>query len=162
MCVIIVDVKKIIFVCHGNICRSPVAELLFNELIKGTELENKYIGESYALSSEEEGNDIYPPMRRIIEKEGYLNYHHYASKITSKSFLEAEMIFYMDEENKSLIERFYPLYLVKCHLISEYRSGINEIEDPWYTNRFEKVYEEIKKSVEGIITSLLKESKILR
>lgn len=146
--------KKIIFLCHGNICRSPVAEIIFNHLIKNTKLEKEYIAESYALSSEEDCNDIYPPMKIVLTNHGYNNPHHVAHKVSKETLNKAYMIFYMDEENKWIIDRHFAQFSDKSFLISKYHESINEIEDPWYTGRFEYVYQEIYECVNKIVENL--------
>lgn len=139
--------KKIIFICHGNICRSPAAEYIMKHLSKEYDVSSK------ATSYEEIGNDIYPPMRRVLNQHNIPFDRHYASRITNKDFLEADYIFYMDEENHySLIRMFgnsnkiLPIY--------QYTSSINEIEDPWYTGRYEFVFKQIYQCVKDILNNI--------
>ena len=145
---------NVIFVCHGNICRSPVAEIIFSDLVKENHLEGKMSVTSRATSLEEIGNDIYPPMRRVLHSHGYFNVHHYASRITKDEFESADYIFYMDKNNLYYLERLFG-ESDKYHLITEYLDNI-EIEDPWYTDRYEFVYQRIKKSVVAIFNKIKK------
>lgn len=145
---------NIIFVCHGNICRSPIAEIIFSDLVKEHHLENETNVSSRATSSEEIGNDIYPPMKRVMSNHGYYDIHHYATRISKEEFDEADYIFYMDSNNLYYLNRLFGPS-DKYHLISEYLDNI-EIEDPWYTDRFEFVYQRIKKSVEVIFKTIKK------
>lgn len=143
---------NIIFICHGNICRSPVAEIIFSDLAKENNLDINV--SSRATSLEEIGNDIYPPMRRVLHNHGYIDVHHSATRISRSEFESADYIFYMDKNNLYYLERLFGPS-DKYHLITEYLDNI-EIEDPWYTNRFEYVYQRIKKAVEAIIKQIKK------
>lgn len=145
---------NIIFICHGNICRSPVAEILFSDLVKEHHLENEIKVSSRATSLEEIGNDIYPPMKRTLHNHGYDDVHHYASRITKAEFEEATYIYYMDKNNLYYLERLFGPSN-KFHLITEYLDNI-DIEDPWYTDRFEYVYQRIKKAIEAIFKNIKK------
>ena len=135
---------NIIFVCHGNICRSPVAEILFKKLDK----EHRFNVCSRATSLEEIGNDIYPPMKRVLISHGNIFERHYATRISKEEFDNVDYIFYMDTNNLYYLERLFSRS-DKFHLITEYLDN-REIEDPWYTDRFEFVYNRIKEAVESI------------
>ena len=143
---------KVIFICHGNICRSPVADILFNKLIKEKGLGDKYQSISRATSREEIGNDIYPPMKRVLYSH-HVNFdRHYATQITREEFLEADYIFYMDHNNLYYLERLFgpsPKFI----LIRKYLDN-QDIEDPWYTDRFELVYNQIKEAVESLVENI--------
>ena len=144
---------NVIFICHGNICRSPIAEIIFNDLAKDSHLD--IVSISRATSLEEIGNDIYPPMKRTMFNHGYYDIHHYATRISKAEFDSADYIFYMDSNNLYYLERLFGKSN-KYHLITEYLDNI-EIEDPWYTDRYEFVYQRIKKAVESIIKHFIKE-----
>ena len=146
--------KEIIFVCHGNICRSPVAEIIFNDEIKMSKLCGEYYATSFALSNEEIGNDIYPPMKVVLENHGHHNCHHRAIRITPEAANFSYMICYMDDENLWRLKSQIPEYMAKFQNICDFFDGVYEIEDPWYTRRFELVYSNIKKCVLGLIKYL--------
>ena len=143
---------NVIFICHGNICRSPIAEIIFLDSVKDNHLDIHV--SSRAISLEEIGNDIYPPMKRVMSNHGYYDIHHYAQRITKEEFESADYIFYMDRNNLYYLERLFGPS-DKYHLITEYLDNV-EIEDPWYTDRFEFVYQRIKKAVESIINHIKK------
>ena len=145
---------NIIFACHGNICRSPVAEIILSDLVKDAHLENDIFVSSRATSLEEIENDIYPPMKRVLSNHGYYEVHHSAQRISKEEFNTADYIFYMDRNNLYYLQRLFGPS-DKFHLISEYLDNI-EIEDPWYTDRFEFVYQRIKKAVEAIFQNIKK------
>ena len=136
---------KIIFVCHGNICRSPAAEVIFKSMLKE---EDNIDVVSLATSMEEIGNDIYPPMKRVLLSHGYDLERHYAARITASDLDSADYVFYMDNNNLYYLERLFGSS-PKFHLISCF-SDNKEVEDPWYTDRFEYVYQSIKKYCEEI------------
>ena len=147
--------KKIIFICHGNICRSPVGEILFNKLVKEKGLDKKYFAISRATSFEEINNDIYPPMKKILIEHNIEFNRHHATRITKEDFLLSSYIFYMDYNNYYNLTRMFGDDK-KMKLISIFYNN-KEIEDPWYTNRFEYVYNEIYQCVKNIISYLEKE-----
>ena len=150
----IIFMKTIIFVCHGNICRSPVASILFNK-IAGEEGLEGYVAISRATSLEEIGNDIYPPMKRVLHEHNISFDRHYATQITHDEYLNAEYIFYMDTHNLYYLERMFgrnDKYLLIARFLDD-----KTIEDPWYTGRFEYVYKRIEESIRSIVEFLLDE-----
>ena len=93
--------KKIIFVCHGNICRSPASEIIFN--LKARESNLNFYSVSFALSDEEISNDIYPPMKTCLKNNGISFSKHEARKLTQEDIDSSFLLFYMDKSN----ERFF-------------------------------------------------------
>ena len=149
------NMKKILFVCHGNICRSVTAEFVFKYLTKVNNLDTKFYSESRATTKEEIGNDIYPPMKRTLIENGITVSRHYAKQITKQDYELYDLILLMDEENMYGIKRIIPQdYLHKIYLLTEYVGVSGEIEDPWYTGRYEFVYNMIKNCVERLIEKL--------
>ena len=120
--------------------------------MEDTHLDNEIKVISRATSFEEIGNDIYPPMKRVLSQHGYINEHHYAQRMSMSEFNDADYIFYMDNNNLYYLKRLFG-ESDKYHLITEYLDN-QEIEDPWYTNRFEFVYQRIKKAVEAIFKKI--------
>ena len=139
--------KTIIFACHGNICRSVAAEYIMKSLTKD------YIIYSRATSLEEIGNDIYPPMKRELDKNHIPYDKHFAKRIDYKDYEQADYIFYMDEENHYYLDRMFP-NSDKIYPIYQYSEDIYEIEDPWYTHRFDLVVQQITICVKDIINHL--------
>ena len=146
---------KLIFICHGNICRSPAAEWIMKHLLLKYHMEEDFFICSRATSLEEIGNDIYPPMKRALYNKEIPFFEHHAKQITRKEFDEADYIFYMDNLNKRYLERMFGELPEKCQIITKY-AGIPEyIDDPWYTGDFDNVVDQIEYSLEKIITDLL-------
>ena len=146
--------KTIIFICHGNICRSPAAEYIMKQLLIKYHLEDRFYVYSRATSTEEIGNDIYPPMQRALYNKEIPFYKHYAKQITQKEFDEADHIFYMDENNKRLLS-----YLIKDHenkakIITCYSNQYENISDPWYTGQFDDVVEQLMHCCGDIIKNI--------
>ena len=138
---------KILFVCHGSICRSPAAEMIFKSL------NNEHEVFSRALSYEEIGNDLYPPMKRELQRRGIPFTPHSARYISLEDFDNADYVFYMDSENKYLLTRRFgnsPKILPVFH----YSNGIYEIEDPWYTDNFKKVVDQLIICIKDIIKNI--------
>ena len=124
---------KIMFVCLGNICRSPMAEYIFDSIDKN----NKFDVYSSGLSNEEYGNDIYPPAKDILYKNNITIDNHFAHKITKEEFDSADYVVVMEEYH---IERLKIMFGESDKVI---KLLDKDIEDPWYTGNFEKVYNEI-------------------
>lgn len=134
--------RKVLFVCHGNICRSAMAEYIFK--YKTNSLD--YYCESRAVSSEETGNDIYPPAKRCLDKHSIPYQRHYARKISQKDYDEFDDIFIMDSSNEYLINRVVNNYDQKIKKLCAY-----DIEDPWYTGNFEEVYKQINEGIDNYL-----------
>lgn len=146
--------KNIIFVCHGNICRSPAAEWIMKHLLTKYEMQDRFSVTSRATSREEIGNDIYPPMRReLLSRDIYFE-HHCATQITQKDYDWADYIFYMDNNNLRYLNYLLKDKDNKFHLISEYTKDIDFIDDPWYSDKFEEVVDQLIICCDDIIKKL--------
>lgn len=109
---------------------------------------------SRAVSYEEINNDIYPPMKRELTRRGVKLDRHYASRITQKDYDEADYIFYMDSSNKYYLSRMFNDSNNKIMPIFVFTPEISEIEDPWYTDNYVKVCDQITKCVKDIIANI--------
>ena len=136
------DNEKRIFVCHGNICRSPIAEYVFKYKTKGMDC----CCESRALSNEEIGNDIYPGSKKVLDKHHIPYDRHYAKRMTLDDYNDYDEIYIMDSSNEKLINRMFDDVDHKISKLAPF-----DIEDPWYTGNFDKVFDEISEAIDCII-----------
>ena len=146
--------KTIIFVCHGNICRSVAAEwIMKNKLIK-YHLDDCFNVISRATSTEEIGNDIYPPMKRALYNKEIPFYQHHAKQISQIDYDNADYIFYMDSYNKRNLEYMLDDYKKIIQPIFKYTPSITMIDDPWYTGQFDEVVKQLDECIEDIIQNI--------
>ena len=147
---------KILFVCHGNICRSPAAELLLREMAKQAGLLSSFEISSAATSSEEIGNPIYPPMRVLLEERGLDCSRHRARRVRRSDYDAYDLIIGMDEENRWDLSRlFHGDPDGKLHNLNEYAGlGNLDIADPWYTRDFSGCLEEMERACYGLFEEL--------
>lgn len=146
--------KRITFVCHGNICRSVAAEYILKDIINKLKKEDDFLIISKATSYEEIGNDIYPPMKRMLDSKGIKYNAHKASRFTKEDYENSDYVFYMDNSNlRGLISiqidkdhKYYPI----CH----WTKDITYIEDPWYSSNYELVVNQIRKCILDILDNI--------
>ena len=136
---------KILFVCHGNICRSPMGEFVLKEMVKKAGLEHKFQIASAAVSREEVGNPVYPPARREMAKHGIRCDGHVAHQITQKEYDYYDRIYYMDSSNARWLDRMLK-DTSKCFpLLSR------DVADPWWTGNFTATWNDIVEGCERIM-----------
>lgn len=129
--------NNILFICYGNICRSPMAEMIFKDLIKSNHKNYMFTCKSRALSMEELGNDIYYKAKDILCKNNVTIEKHKATMVKMEDLNESNYIIVMEKKNKEDLLMLFPtLNPDKVYLLLD---GI-DIEDPWYTDNFDKVY----------------------
>ena len=146
--------KTIIFVCHGSICRSPAAAFMARKYLKELGREDEFKVLIRATSSEEIGNDVYPPMKRELFRRGVPLYPHVATRIRQIDYDNADYIFYMDFENKYSLMRQIDDYKSILLPINKWTNSITEIEDPWYTGRYQFVCDEIEECLKDIFAKI--------
>ena len=147
---------RVLFICHGNICRSVSAQYIFDEIIRENRLENDLSCESAATSREEIGNPVYPPMRQTLAAHNVPIGDHRARQLVRSEYDEYDLIIGMDSENMYYIDRILggdPEG--KVHTLMEYTDNPHElIDDPWYTRDFETAYRQIKKGCQALFEYL--------
>lgn len=132
--------KRIMFVCHGNICRSPMAEFIFRDLVKKYGREDEFIIASSAVSTEEIGNPVYPPARQELAKHGIGCNGKYAVQLKKSDYEKYDLFLCMDSSNiKNALRIFGCDKDNKVRLLLDDR----DVSDPWYTDRFDVAYADI-------------------
>ena len=145
---------KILFVCHGNICRSPMAEYVMKKLVKDAGLEDAFEIASAATSREEIGNPVYPPARRELAKHGISCKGHAARQMTRADYDYYDYLVAMEPYNIRNMLRITDDPDGKMRLLLSFAGSSAGIDDPWYTGRFAEVYEQIETGCRGIIQAL--------
>ena len=153
--------KKIMFVCHGNICRSPMAEFVMKSLVQKIAVVEELYIESSATSREEIGNGIYPPAAHTLASHGVECKGHCARQFTVEDYNNFDMVVVMEEYNKRNLMR-----LIGCdckHKVwklldfvgdEPQRNAGADISDPWYHGNFDKTYKEIEQGCKGLLRYL--------
>ena len=147
---------KILFVCHGNICRSPMAEFVMKELIRQKGISGEYEIASAATSREEIGNPVYPPARRKLAEHGIACAGHAARQMTRQDYEHFDLILGMDHANIRIIQRIAggdPDRKISLLLDHAGRQG-QEVADPWYTDDFDAAWNDISDGCEGLLSEL--------
>lgn len=140
--------KKILFVCHGNICRSPMAEFVMKDLVTKEGMLNQVQIASAAVSREEIGNPVYPPAARELAKHGIQCHEKTARQITQKDVDDYDWIYYMDESNIRHLRRMFR-DCSKCKPLLQ-----RDVADPWYTGDFEQTWKDILEGCTQILEEL--------
>lgn len=147
---------NILFVCHGNICRSPMAEFILKDLVKSKGLEDSFHIESAAVSTEAIGEPIYTPAKQCLTKHGvWFDPAKRARQITKSDYRKYDIIICMDSSNLRLIKHIIPDDPEhKIHLMMSYAGSSLDVADPWYTGDFEKTFQDIIKGCEAMLENL--------
>ena len=130
---------KICFVCHGNICRSPMAEYVLKDKLKKINMLNKFIIVSKATSFEEEGNDMHPGTKRILKENNIEFSSHRATKLIKEDYEKYDYFICMDENNMRNIKFIFDDKDNKIFKLLKNK----DVKDPWYTGNFEETYNDI-------------------
>ncbi len=130
---------RILFVCHGNICRSPMAEFIMKDMVTQRGLEDSFYIESAATSTEELGRDLYPPTKRILRDKQIPFSKRRARQIVRGEDKRWDYIFGMDHANIRDLQRWFPDAKEKIHMLLDHRA----VSDPWYTDDFETAFNDV-------------------
>ena len=146
--------KKIMFLCHGNICRSPMAEYVMKDLVRKAGREDEFEITSGAVSDEEWFNPIYPPAQRKLREKGVPFGHHSAHKISPEEFGAQDVVVVMDSSNLRWLSRIVGDFHGKVHMMMEYAGQSRDVADPWYTGDFEQTYQDVLAGCKGLLDEL--------
>ena len=151
------NLRKILFVCHGNICRSPMAEFVMKDLLVKAGITGVSV-ESAALRTDEIGNDIHYGTRGILVKYGIPFTHRSAWQLTAAKVSEYDMIVGMDAYNMADLKRLvYPEDMGKVFKMLELTGSSRDVADPWFTGNFEETYEDVLAGCTAILESIIKD-----
>ena len=146
---------KIMFVCHGNICRSPMAEFVMKDLADKAGMAGEFEIASSAVSAEELGNHVYPPARDILAEHGISCKGKRAEVFCRRDYEKFDLIIVMDKSNlRNLMRIIGSDPEQKVHLLLEYAGRCDSVADPWYTGDFESAYRDILEGCEGLLDHL--------
>ena len=141
---------KVLFLCHGNICRSPMGEFILRDMVKKRGMAERFEIASAAVSTEEIGNPVYPAARRELQKHGIRCDGHAAHRITRRELDHYDRIYYMDRSNARWLQRLFPgQWQEKCRPLLE-----RDVADPWYTGDFRQTWDDLVEGCERILEEL--------
>lgn len=154
---------KILFVCHGNICRSPMAEFVLRDMVQKQGIADQFIIASAATSTEEIGNPVHSGTRRKLKEFGISTEGKTAVQLKKKDYMYYDYLLGMDKRNiQNILRIVREDQGSKVHLLLEYASNTRDIADPWYTGDFNQTYDDIKEGCEGFLTYLIENHKIIK
>lgn len=147
--------KRVLFVCHGNICRSPMAACVLRHMAKERGLADALAADSAAISAEELGNPIYPPARRILKAHGIAPDGHRAVRFAPADYDRYDYLLGMDSGNIANMGRILggdPKN--KVHRLLDFTGRPGDIADPWYTGDFEATYRDVSQGCEALLKEM--------
>ena len=149
---------KILFICHGNICRSPMAEFILKKMTQERDMEEDFLIASAATSTEEIwnglGNPVYPPARQELLKHGITCEGKRAVQLKKSDYDKYDFLIGMDRANIRNIERITGHRGEMFHMLLHFAGSDREVADPWYTGNFEKTYDDIRQGCLGLLKYL--------
>ncbi|WP_130871279.1 low molecular weight protein-tyrosine-phosphatase [Intestinimonas massiliensis (ex Afouda et al. 2020)] len=146
---------KILFVCHGNICRSPMAEFVMKDLVRKAGRESEFEIASAATSTEEIGNPVYPPARRKLAEHGISCAGKTARQLTSDDYGRWDLIIGMDQANLRNMRRLFPEDRGhKLHLLMDYTTRPGQVADPWYTGDFDATWRDVSEGCQALLAQI--------
>ncbi|SEN02230.1 protein-tyrosine phosphatase [Prevotella sp. ne3005] len=149
-------VYKILFVCHGNICRSPMAEFVMKDIVRKAGLEDLFEIESAATSTEEIGNEVYPPAKRKLSEHGISCKGKTARQMTRRDYDRFDLLIGMDSWNFRNMNRICggdPE--MKIRLLMDFTDEPRDVADPWYTGNFEATWRDVSEGCQQLLDYLI-------
>ncbi len=149
---------KVLFVCWGNICRSPMAEFVMKDLVEKRGVADRFYIESAAHSSEEIGNPVYPPAKAELARHGISCEGKRARRMSREDYDKFDYIIGMEKMNLGYMNRILGADPEgKVHLLMDFTDHPEDIADPWYTGDFSGVYKQILEGCEALLGTCLRE-----
>lgn len=146
---------RILFVCHGNICRSPMAEFVMKHLAKEAGRDSDFLIDSKATSREEIGNDMYPPAKAKLREEGIPFTRRAAEQLTRSDYDNYDLLIVMDSANIRNTERIVgPDTEGKIRKLLSFAGNPGDIADPWYSGDFDTTYSQVLTGCRALLSSL--------
>lgn len=137
---------KVLFICHGNICRSPMGEFVLKDMVKKAGVEDRFEIASAATSTEALGESVYPPARRELAKHGIDCAGKRSRQVTRADLNHYDHIYYMDDRNARNLKRMFSGEWSKCKKLLD-----RDVADPWYTGDFEATWNDLVEGCEKIL-----------
>ena len=146
---------RILFVGHGSICRSPMAKYVLQDMVDRRGIAGDFYIDCAAMTYEEIGNPVYPPVRQVLNSKG-INCDGYAARhVRRDEYSDYDYIIGMDAENmRDLNYEFGPDPDDKIYRLLDFSDRPRDIDDPWYTRKFDKCYEEVVEGCQGLLKRL--------
>ncbi len=152
---------RVLFVCLGNICRSPMAEMMFKDLVKKQNLQKDFLIDSCATSYEEDGNPMHRGAVEALKRHGIYIDSHRARRLQKADYDKYDYIICMDESNIYNIMRIISDDSKdKVHRLLDYSNNPRDILDPWYSLNFEKTYEDLSEGLSAFLEYLKSNDKL--
>ena len=146
---------KILFICHGNICRSPMAQYVLQDMVEKNDVAKDFYIDSAATSTEEIGNGVHYGTRRKLASEGIFCGNHRAIQLTKRDYDKYDYLIGMDSANIRNINRIVGSDdNQKVYRLLDFTNEPRDIADPWYTGNFDKTYVDIVKGCEALLKYL--------
>ena len=146
---------RILFVCHGNICRSPMAEFVMKALVDEAGLSDLFYIESAATSTEEIGNGVYPPARQMLWQHGISCKGKTARQMTAADYQRFDLIIGMDKWNiRNMLRICGDDPDDKFHLLMDFTSRPREVADPWYTGNFDATWNDVSEGCSELLRQI--------
>lgn len=148
---------RVLFICHGNICRSPMAEFIMKDLVKKAGLEQEFQIESAATSQEEIGNPVYPPVCQLLKEQGIDCSGKTAKQLHNRDYEKYDLLIGMDQQN---LRNMYRIcggdFADKMHLLMDFTDRPGNVADPWYTRDFKATWQDVTEGCQGLLNALTK------
>lgn len=154
------DMIKILFICYGNICRSPMAEFILKDMVKQQKLEDQFEIASAATSTEEIGNPVHPGTVNKLREYGISTAGKYAVRVNKQDYEKYDYLICMDNYNIKNLAKIFGQKTEKIYKLLQFAGSDADVDDPWYTGDFNQAYEDIVSGCKGLLNYLLESGQI--